>query len=51
MTQVLEKQPLSVAEVVQKIPPEAGEMARAGWRGRGWREMGTELGARGSRGG
>lgn len=51
MTEVLEKQPLSVAEVVEKMPPEAGEMPRAQWRGRGWREMGTELGARGSRGG
>lgn len=53
-TQVLEKQPLSVAEEVQKMPPEAGKMLalpRAEWRGRGWREMGTELGASGSRGG
>lgn len=47
----MEKQPLRVAEVPQKMPPEAGEVARAEWRGRGWREMGTELGARGSRGG
>lgn len=51
MTQVLEKQPLNVVKVIEEMPPEAGGMPRAQWRGRGWREMGTELGARGSRGG
>lgn len=45
MIQVLEKQPLSLAEKVQKMPPQPGEMLvllKAERRSRGWRrELGT----------